>query len=478
MLPFAARIIVIPVIALAAAIGAFVYFRAPEKTPAVAALPQSSPRALPEAVSPAPAPPPPQSNAAPAPQSSAALPQAPSALPSAPATAGPGGGGPKAPEFDIVRVTPSGETVVAGRAPGAARVELLDQGKVIAGEKVDQNGQFVLLPPALSSGDHLLALRITPEGQAPVASTQSVAVAVRPGTGPLVTLAEPGKPSVVLATPTSAPLSPGATAPATIAAPAAPAGAAGSLVAPAAPTAAPAGGASPASGQVVIQTAEVEAGGRFFATGTAPAGSTVRLYLNGSHVADAGTASDGKWSLTINKGVSGGKYALRADAVGQQGKVLSRAEVPFDAPATVAAARPAPAAAPKTAPAATAAVGPPLEQTGTLPAPASQTAASAAPPASSPPSLSQEARAPAASTPAAGAPAQTRTSAGSNNQAANPIVPEVSTVTVTRGDSLWRISRLRLGHGMRYTVIYEANSSQIRNPNLIYSGQVLVLPGK
>jgi nucleoid-associated protein YgaU len=47
---------------------------------------------------------------------------------------------------------------------------------------------------------------------------------------------------------------------------------------------------------------------------------------------------------------------------------------------------------------------------------------------------------------------------------------------VTRGDSLWRISRLRFGKGMRYTVIYEANASQIRNPDLIYPGQLLVMP--
>jgi nucleoid-associated protein YgaU len=55
-------------------------------------------------------------------------------------------------------------------------------------------------------------------------------------------------------------------------------------------------------------------------------------------------------------------------------------------------------------------------------------------------------------------------------------VPEIATAKVTRGDSLWRISRLRFGKGMRYTVIYEANASQIRNPDLIYPGQVLVMP--
>ena len=53
---------------------------------------------------------------------------------------------------------------------------------------------------------------------------------------------------------------------------------------------------------------------------------------------------------------------------------------------------------------------------------------------------------------------------------------EEAEITVERGDSLWRISRKMLGAGPRYTQIYEANSKQIRNPNLIYPGQVFVVP--
>ena len=58
------------------------------------------------------------------------------------------------------------------------------------------------------------------------------------------------------------------------------------------------------------------------------------------------------------------------------------------------------------------------------------------------------------------------------------IVPNITTTTVTRGDSLWRISQRALGAGQRYAVIYRANSQQIRNPNLIYPGQVFVLPAR
>ena len=56
------------------------------------------------------------------------------------------------------------------------------------------------------------------------------------------------------------------------------------------------------------------------------------------------------------------------------------------------------------------------------------------------------------------------------------VVPKIATTTVSRGDSLWRISRLTYGAGPRYAVIYKANREQIRNPNLIYPGQVFVLP--
>jgi nucleoid-associated protein YgaU len=56
------------------------------------------------------------------------------------------------------------------------------------------------------------------------------------------------------------------------------------------------------------------------------------------------------------------------------------------------------------------------------------------------------------------------------------IVPKIATTTVTRGDSLWRISRSAYGVGTRYAIIYRANREQIRNPNLIRPGQVFVLP--
>jgi nucleoid-associated protein YgaU len=56
------------------------------------------------------------------------------------------------------------------------------------------------------------------------------------------------------------------------------------------------------------------------------------------------------------------------------------------------------------------------------------------------------------------------------------VVPKITTTVVSRGDSLWRISRAAYGTGMRYAVIFGANHDQIRNPNRIYPGQIFVVP--
>jgi len=49
-------------------------------------------------------------------------------------------------------------------------------------------------------------------------------------------------------------------------------------------------------------------------------------------------------------------------------------------------------------------------------------------------------------------------------------------VVVSAGNSLWRIARRIYGTGDAYTVIYKANKDNIRNPDLIYPGQVFQLP--
>ncbi len=49
-------------------------------------------------------------------------------------------------------------------------------------------------------------------------------------------------------------------------------------------------------------------------------------------------------------------------------------------------------------------------------------------------------------------------------------------VVVQPGNSLWRIARRAYGRGAQYTIIYEANADQIRDPDLIYPGQIFDVP--
>jgi nucleoid-associated protein YgaU len=48
--------------------------------------------------------------------------------------------------------------------------------------------------------------------------------------------------------------------------------------------------------------------------------------------------------------------------------------------------------------------------------------------------------------------------------------------TVESGDSLSKISKQYYGNAMKYMVIFEANKPMLKNPNLIYPGQVLRIP--
>lgn len=59
-------------------------------------------------------------------------------------------------------------------------------------------------------------------------------------------------------------------------------------------------------------------------------------------------------------------------------------------------------------------------------------------------------------------------------RAAKTNVPK--TYTVKKGDCLWNIAKKYLGDGSRYTEIYKLNQEKIKNPNLIYAGQVLTMP--
>jgi len=64
---------------------------------------------------------------------------------------------------------------------------------------------------------------------------------------------------------------------------------------------------------------------------------------------------------------------------------------------------------------------------------------------------------------------------------AEPFEPSASVAagghyTVQAGNSLWVIARKTYGNGTHYTVIFGANKEHIKDPNLIYPGQIISLP--
>jgi nucleoid-associated protein YgaU len=188
------------------------------------------------------------------------------------------------------------------------------------------------------------------------------------------------------------------------------------------------------AGAVIVEAVEIEPGGKFHVSGRARAGAAVRLYLNDSFVAPVTAGSDGRFAVTINEGVAPGNYRVRVDELeSNSSSVRARAEVPFNVPDQAV--------------------------TGTV------TAQATAPRRTDIAAVGQPQLA----------------AAGGNvaSDAASPsavVVPKIATTTVSRGDTLWRLSQVTYGVGTRYATIYKANKQQIRNPNLIYPGQVFVMP--
>ena len=200
--------------------------------------------------------------------------------------------------------------------------------------------------------------------------------------------------------------------------------------------------------------------------GRGTVGNFIRLYLDNAPLGDPATVgADGTWNLT-QTGIAPKIYTLRADEVDGAGTVISRYETPFkrETPEALAAANGTATAAAETA------------------TPAAETAAPA--PAADAAVTTDTATAADADTASTDTTAQATTEAApaAKVATATETAPETATpvasvtVTVQPGFTLWGIAKRQLGQGIMYVQVYEANKDKIKDPDLIYPGQVFTLP--
>ncbi len=203
------------------------------------------------------------------------------------------------PTFDVVRINPRGDSVMAGRAAPGARVTIRDGETLIGEVTADGRGEWVFLPERpLPPGSRQLVLEaeapdgtrrasdravvlVVPEHGRDAAPDGSLAVAVpRDGTGP----------SRVLQT--------------------------------------PARGVEGPRG-LAIDVLDYDDAGGLAIGGRAQPGDTVRVYLDNVHLGDATAGPSGHWTLTPDRATPPGLYTLRADSVDGTGQVLARVTTPF-----------------------------------------------------------------------------------------------------------------------------------------------------
>ena len=276
-------------------------------------------------------------------------------------------GAPDKPTFDIVRVNPQGDTVIAGRAQPDSEITVLRGDEVIGRAKADKRGEWVLVPQTpIAPGTHTLTIVSRGADGTEVSSDQSVVVVV-PERGKDIA----GGPST------------GNTGSLALSVPRDGTGAPVVLQTP--------GGIG--NSQLSFDAIDYgQSGGDLGLSGRAPPGAEVRVYLDNRFVGRATADEKGIWRLNPGIDIAEGLYKMRVDRVDTAGKVIARVELPF----------------------------------------------SRAKPLSG--------------------------------------LADGTVVFVQPGNSLWRLARRSYGEGVRYTEIYEANKDQIRNPDLIYPGQVFVLP--
>ena len=169
---------------------------------------------------------------------------------------------------------------------------------------------------------------------------------------------------------------------------------------------------------VSIDTIQFDDPDRVEITGRASPHATVRTYLNDEMLAESRSDAAGHWAVSARRELPPGRYLARAVLVDAEGVREASTEMRFDRVEVVMSEAP------------------PIVEPAPEPEVIPETEFDLA-------ALREE-------TP--------------------------TTVHIERGDNLWHIARAIYGEGRLYTEIYALNRNQIRNPDLIYPGQVFTVP--
>ncbi|MGD1886204.1 MAG: hypothetical protein ACFB01_03600, partial [Cohaesibacteraceae bacterium] len=266
----------------------------------------------------------------------------------------------EAPVLDIVRVEPTGETVIAGNAGQGTRIGLLYNDRLIADTEADVAGDFVLVPDApIPAGEGTMEVVVLDEAGEVVAPSEEQVAVVLPEDGSsdgfLVSVLRPEEPVEIIEreAPAEEPTTEvevavqeetPAASETEVAAVSEPA----ETVAEEAVTAteAPAVEVSvdDASPIVVIDAIELE-GLDIWIAGAAEPGTVIRLYQDNALLGETLAGDEGRYLYEGSLSAATGTVTIRADALEPgTANVVARAEVPFDMPGVeVAAATEAPA---------------------------------------------------------------------------------------------------------------------------------------
>ena len=376
---------------------------------------------------------------------------------------------PAALKIDLVRVAADGATTIAGMAAAGDEISFLMAEAALAVTTADASGNFVGLFD-IAPAPEPRVMRVVAKTSEGV--TREVELVIAPFAAPEALVATAEAPVTDAAEPLAA------QAPAAL------------LIAPEGvkvvqPSAAASASAEPgAVGGVTLDTITYGADGAVQLGGTGAAGSGLRVYLDQAVVAETAVGADASWQAVLTD-VAAGVYTLRVDQLGADGKVTARFETPFKRETLEALAAVAAAAAPEpsseVAALAEPAVVAPAAPASAEPASAATESAAIAPatPAPAPAAAVTEVQAPvaAAEQPAVAEATSVAAAAPAAPIAETPVTTTPSvTITVQPGFTLWGIAKQEFGDGVMYVQVFNANKDRIKNPDLIYPGQVFTIP--